>query len=1436
MPPPKHERYNAKARGSVAGGSAHKKRKRPSTKSIASEHEDAAFPAGAEVAFSSGAGRLAREHGLEVEQGMSSKKKKRLDSYIAKKLKSEARLKTMQRLAALAPSTSTSASLLSSASLGQNPLAPTSAKQRADTREDRLVRRGIERIRRRDGAGSGDEGSDSSGGGVQGDGSGEDKGGERSRRGGKGKGKERAVEVVRDGNEDMATQVAISEKKHKAKKAKKATWNPNLLATQPQSDSSDFDSSDSAYDSPSEAGPSSRRVSPAAPSPPLASTTLVPSAPAAPAPQPDTGIATVANTDADAAAADVKPPPGSALKIPSALASFGSALKRSAGGTIVQPRVVPRRSKPVFGRRGRIEMDMDADEGEDEDGEDSDVSEDEGDDDDESEDDEDMDADEGDDEDDDEDDDGSDEEDSGEEEEDEDEDDEDDDGAESAPPTKKRALGFKEWALKQMGQGLPAAAPDLLSSTARNSAVTIPRDPASGISQIPTSSGPFVGPLGATLAIPSSSLLDQSKRPGSGAGAVDSAPFSVSSARPAISRRPSVAEARMELPILAEEQPIIEAIRMYPVVVICGETGSGKTTQVPQMLYEAGFGFKDSDNPGMIAITQPRRVAAVSLATRVKSELNLQLNSSVVAHQIRYSSTTSPDTAIKFMTDGVLLRELASDFLLSRYSVVVVDEAHERGVNTDVLIGVLSRVAKLREKRWREHTENETATGAPVVRPLRIVIMSATLRVSDFTANPTLFPTPPPIIHIGARQHPVTTHFNRRTLGDYVTEAYKKVCKIHARLPPGGVLVFLTGQAEIQALCRKLEKKYGKKDSKEAAGSHGGKMRGRNSGEEKKQVVQELQADDREAEDVELGHDEDLAADVDDGDAESDPEALDSDDDEEALAELGIDEASDVPMHVLPLYSLLPNDQQMLVFRPPPEGHRLVIVSTNVAETSLTIPGIRYVVDSGRSKERTYDHSTGVQSFKVGWISKASAAQRAGRAGRTGPGHCYRLYSSALFEDHFQQFAEPEILRMPIEGVVLQMKAMAIDQVVNFPFPTPPDRQALRKAEQLLSHLGALEAPTNTRMINGAQQVGSAGGRITDLGKAMAAYPVSPRFAKMLSIGSQHGCLPYVIAIVACLSVGDPFIHEQSVDAIEEDNNGHGDGDDSEVDEVDKARRAELAGIKRDEVRAREERKDVRKRFFGAQSAFMALGNGASDMFKMLAAVGAYEYEPTPGFCAKNFLRAKAMQEIHQLRAQLSAIAGSGAGTGTGTGTTSRTALAPPSDTQLKVLRQILTSAFIDSVAVRLDVALKKGSSFTSCRNVPYRAAGLGSEHEVFIHPSSALFHRAPPDFVVFTEITQSQGRGEGRGKAWLRGVTKINPTWLATLGKGMCTFSRPVEMAMTGKPKSGSGLSALGNGLGGKDDTREVIVVPHFSDLGVDLPAVKRKQRREGTRWVMVE
>ena len=251
---------------------------------------------------------------------------------------------------------------------------------------------------------------------------------------------------------------------------------------------------------------------------------------------------------------------------------------------------------------------------------------------------------------------------------------------------KDKRMKFRQWALQQTGVNL---APDLLALNKPY----VEGGPAGP-------SVPKVGPLGASYNVPSTSLLSRDEAE---AGFTSS---ETKGARPTMTRRASVYEARQQLPVVAEEQPIMEAILLNPVVVICGETGSGKTTQIPQMLYEAGFGYPGSDNPGMIAVTQPRRVAAVSLAVRVASELNQGSTSKLVAHQIRYSSTTSKETAIKFMTDGVLLRELSTDFLLSRYSVVVVDEAHERGVNTDVLVGVLSRVAKLREKLWREKKDD----------------------------------------------------------------------------------------------------------------------------------------------------------------------------------------------------------------------------------------------------------------------------------------------------------------------------------------------------------------------------------------------------------------------------------------------------------------------------------------------------------------------------------------------------------------------------------------------------------------------------------------------------------------------------------------------------------------------------------------------------------
>ena len=213
--------------------------------------------------------------------------------------------------------------------------------------------------------------------------------------------------------------------------------------------------------------------------------------------------------------------------------------------------------------------------------------------------------------------------------------------------------------------------------------------------------------------------------------------------------------------------------------------------------------------------------------------------------------------------------------------------------------------------------------------------------------------------------------------------------------------------------------------------------------------------------------------------------------------------------------------------------------------------------------QRRYDVANGIQAFQVSWISKASAAQRAGRAGRTGPGHCYRLYSSALYENYFEQFTQPEILRMPIEGVTLQMKAMHIDAVVNFPFPTPPDRTSLRKAEKVLTHLGALTPSDPTS---------SVGGKITDIGRAMSLFPLSPRYSRMLVSGKQHGCLPYVIAMVSALSVGDPFLREEALNA--------------EEDQSDKEDE-ELSHLTSEEVRAKEARRLRRKAFFQSQEVYI---------------------------------------------------------------------------------------------------------------------------------------------------------------------------------------------------------------------------------------------------------
>jgi len=296
--------------------------------------------------------------------------------------------------------------------------------------------------------------------------------------------------------------------------------------------------------------------------------------------------------------------------------------------------------------------------------------------------------------------------------------------------------------------------------------------------------------------------------------------------------------------------------------------------------------------------------------------------------------------------------------------------------------------------------------------------MSATLRVTDFTANPHLFPQPPPVNNVEARQYPVTIHFSKRTnLHDYVTEAFKKVSKIHERLPPGGILVFLTGKEEIRNLVKRLREQFPLQSSKPQ--EKGGPWT----------PLVKVSAKDM---DVEL---EDVDVDVEPTVDDQNPADSSEDEHDSDLSDF---EAENIepfspaePLYVLPLFSLLPVTEQLKIFQSPPDGSRLCVVATNVAETSLTIPGIKYVVDCGRVKERVYDKRTGVESFRVGWVSKASAGQRSGRAGRIGPGHCYRLYSSTVFERDFPTFAEPEILKYPIEGCDFEVRLL-IHQVLFY--------------------------------------------------------------------------------------------------------------------------------------------------------------------------------------------------------------------------------------------------------------------------------------------------------------------------------------------------------------------------------------------------------------------
>lgn len=871
---------------------------------------------------------------------------------------------------------------------------------------------------------------------------------------------------------------------------------------------------------------------------------------------------------------------------------------------------------------------------------------------------------------------------------------------------KERSSAFKAWASQQVNEALgftpsTASLPSLTKHTESEVRNTKPRESEQD-------------PLPPELE-PSAQVSDRKA-------------FSVT-----VNRSAEIQAARLELPIVAEEQKIMEAIFNNPTVVIWGATGSGKTTQLPQFLYEAGYGDPLSPNPGMVGITQPRRVAAVSMSKRVSDELGGAAGK--VSYQIRFESSVGNKTAIKFMTDGILIREIATDFVLLKYSVIVIDEAHERSTNTDILIGMVSRIVDLRASMSRDN---------PKITPLKLVIMSATLRISDFLENPNLFRNgPPPLLQAEGRQYPVTTHFVRRTQRDYHEEVFRKVSKGHKKLPPGGMLVFLTGQNEITTLAKRLKEAFihssasGGSDSKVRIGA----------------TEAPLEMDDLEIDD------DDNADRIQDDDYQDD-EDQDADDQDADDQDFDIEDstAASSQIHVLPLYSQMQTKDQLKVFEPPPEGARLIVLATNVAETSLTIPGIRYVFDCGRAKEKKYDQITGVQRFDIGWISKASAIQRAGRAGRTGPGHCFRLYSSAVYERDFVEHAEPEILKMPAEGVVLQLKSMDLQHVVNFPFPTPPDRQSLAKAEKLLTYLGAI----------------SSTGRITPIGRDLSIYPLSPRFSKILHIGHQLNSMPYTIAMVAALSVLDLFIPSNQLDLFPT------------------APENPQQPIYSDTDQAADVAREQRLKSYNHAHHLFSRNSPHSDALKLLTALCAFAYAPsTQDFCTQYYLNPKPLHEASRLRSQLHSIVRTHRPSQLGP---YAPRLPEASKTQLKALQQIIAVGFIDQIAIRADLSPSPPEiprKAARAIDVPYfplfplhqgRVEDL-VDKAAYIHPSSVLAHISPkelPQYIVYSHLQRGQPatiEGSKKVKTRMHALTSLTGKQIAALAQGtpLLEYGKPV-------------------------------------------------------------
>lgn len=500
-----------------------------------------------------------------------------------------------------------------------------------------------------------------------------------------------------------------------------------------------------------------------------------------------------------------------------------------------------------------------------------------------------------------------------------------------------------------------------------------------------------------------------------------------------------------QLPVSARQEEIAAAILANQVVIVAGETGSGKTTQIPKICLDLGRGVN-----AMIGHTQPRRIAARSVAERIAQELGTKVSKeSIVGYQVRFTDEVSEHTLIKLMTDGILLAEIQNDPLLRRYDTLIIDEAHERSLNIDFILGYLARLLPQRPD-------------------LKVIITSATIDSERFAAHFGVEGRPAPIIEVSGRTYPVEIRYrpldgvepepassqtNSAAASastdeprDQVTGILDAVDELMA-LGPGDILVFLAGERDIRdteaALIDHLGPRY-------AANESSARLPG--------------------------------------------------------------------SVEIIPLYSRLSAAAQHRVF----EKHRLrrIVLATNVAETSLTVPSIRYVIDPGVARISRYSNKTKVQRLPIEPISQASANQRSGRCGRVADGVAIRLYSQTDYEGR-EPYTEPEILRTSLASVILQMAALRLGNVADFPFIDPPDRRAIADGVALLTEIGAISA--NSKSMHEP--------RLTAIGHQLARLPIDPRLGRMLLEANKRGCASEVMVIVSALSIQD--VRERPLDAQE---------------------------------------------------------------------------------------------------------------------------------------------------------------------------------------------------------------------------------------------------------------------------------------------------------------